>query len=281
MCGDGLKNAKDPIRIFLSVRRATTMLRCSSFPAFQSSINRASRTFEASCKYVVIKQGVMPPRRGKRQKIAPGGTDATSATPTFDSLPLASIVECMEAFEAAKLSLTSKALNAKGGTIDVVMRSRLQKSELGKSLLRRHHNEFRLAKLAHCVEYCPAVGAFLTVDNLGDPSVMARLRNDDQHPANVATEGDLYQARDIQMAWVRVHFVIDGVAVIERVEKDIAFDRYPIVRLSLPYLLDLLQPGHGLTNQPHPFEDDAKVSWREGMAPYFMSDTDESVSDNS
>lgn len=225
----------------------------------------------------------MPPRRGKRQKMAPapGGTDVTSATPTFDSLPLASIVEYMKAFEAAKLGLTSKALNAKGGGIDAVMRSRLQKSELGGSLLRRHQGEFRLAKLAHCVEFCPGVGAFLTIDNLGDPSVMARLRNDDQHPANVATKGDLYQAKDMQMTWVRVHFVIDGVAVIERVEKHFAFERYPIVRLSLPYLLDLLQPGQGLTNQPHRHKDDAKVSWREGMAPYFMHDADELGSDNS
>lgn len=67
------------------------------------------------------------------------------------------------------------------------------------------------------------------------------------------------------MTWKRVLFVIDGIAVIERVEPHVNYNRHPVVRLSLPYLLDLLQPGEGLTNQPQRFEVPMENAWVQGM----------------
>ena len=150
------------------------------------------------------------------------------------------VLEFLDSRDATRLSMTTKAVFLQE-PMNLVMEQRLQKEELGQSLLRRHKGKVSLPKLAYCMEYAPTVGQYFSVSDEVD------LREEAGHSLVEATKNDVCTASYLHMNWVRCHFVIDGIAVLEELLGQVWDDhlegRFGIVRISLPDLLDILEPG--------------------------------------
>ena len=141
------------------------------------------------------------------------------------------------------------------------MEQRVASQELGRILVGRHQDEnVSILKLAYCVEFAPKAGAFLDLQNF--PPI--------HHPCYAVAKDDVYGAHCMG-GWCRVLFVVDGFAVLEHVEGYMGFSRFPVVRFSLPHLLDCLERSS--FSQPPRFPEDMQQCWDEGMYMY-LEDND-------
>ena len=142
--------------------------------------------------------------------------------------------------------------------IDLAMTARLKETELGRSLLHRHGDELPLSKLVFCVDHQLSPGTYLEMRD--------HMR---QYLKELPLTADLYQPGDIAMCWARVLFVIDGVAVFERVNIHVYFSRFPVARLHLPQLLDVCGTDPFLLERI-PRQDEMEFCWEQGMEEYFQ-----------
>jgi hypothetical protein len=166
-----------------------------------------------------------------------------------DDLSWTVIISFLSAHEAANLSSADTYLKK---IVDNTMRDRLSNDDLGRILLRKHNGgEFSLAILAYCMEYVPDVGTYITMK-----------QTNTRHQIN-----DLYDTLAVQAAWVRCMFVIDGVVVLQRLEAHAAYTRFPVVRINLPTLVDLVEGS-----LRHPVDEHDRHAmeecWDEGMYPH-------------
>jgi len=174
----------------------------------------AKREKTRSCTMMSLK-----PKRRKR--------DIQSNSAAALRLPWTIIFEFCDGMDAARASACCCLWTR--DEIDKAMENRLQETDLGQSLLKRHRGELPLSKLLFCMDHAPGVGRYINTPNtIGAQHFLAW------------TNGDLYSASDMGMTWCRVLFVIDGIVVFERLLKHFEFTRFPVVRLPLPYLLDVV-----------------------------------------
>jgi hypothetical protein len=130
---------------------------------------------------------------------------------------------------------------------------------LGRTLLARHALEFSASRLAFCVEICPASGQYMKV------SMSGRTKGH-------LTEGDVWELREGHgEGWGRVLFVMDGYVVWEAVEAHYKYTRFGTVRLSLPHLLDVLEPDciqAWELREPLKYESMMRECWLDGWEMY-------------
>ena len=202
---------------------------------------------------------------GKRSRAGEASSSRPAPAPPLSPQQQlwAAVLEQVGAVFASFLSVRSLCGMARGDRVcsaaaAAEVSRRMRGSELGRTLTVRHAGEFSLSRLAFCVEICPVQGQFV------DLIYETNTKN------YAAVDGDLWKP-DMTQSACRVHFVIDGFVVYERVEGHYKATRFPVVRLPLPHVVDLLRPNcrDALEMRvPIHREEEMKQWWSRGWKMY-------------
>ena len=169
------------------------------------------------------------------------------------------IASCLDVRGLCRAAPSARAF--RDSAADEVAR-RVHRTALGRTLAARHADEFAMSRLAFCVEICPVAGQYM------DLKLQSHTKT-----LNSLTKNDVWQAGDAS-AWCRVLLPVnDGFVVYERVEGHYKYTRFPTVRLSLPHVVEMLQPAcveAWALRKPIPREDEIQQCWQQGWAMYSM-----------
>lgn len=121
-------------------------------------------------------------------------------------------------------------------------RSQLAKTELGKSLIKRHlegssldRGVFSPAFLLHCVDAAPKIGAYFS-------SKYLHVSREYNTMMRSMYPNDIYHENSY-LPWAKVMFVIDGIVVAQAIEGDrVGRFRFHVCRCPLPALENVLFP---------------------------------------
>lgn len=167
------------------------------------------------------------------------------------------IASCLDVRGLCRAAPSARAF--RDSAADEVAR-RVHRTALGRTLAARHADEFAMSRLAFCVEICPVAGQYM------DLKLQSHTKT-----LNSLTKNDVWQAGDAS-AWCRVLLPVnDGFVVYERVEGHYKATRFPVVRLPLPHVVDLLRPNcrDALEMRvPIHREEEMKQWWSRGWKMY-------------
>ena len=183
----------------------------------------------------------------------------------------------LTATELSAITTTSRAIRRASKES---CRLRLKDDELGQSLLRRlpdFDNRYTLERLAFCVELNVRAGMYcdLLWPEVKRPEYLQpqRMKQDISEGKTVGEDlRYIASVRDGSLcSWNRVHFVIDGVAVLEKVEILAGSGRFEVTKVPLPYLLDMLEQSTFAAwkkRTPIPRQNEMIQCWNMGYGLY-------------